>query len=428
MDFKKINEELKEFDYNNFEVSQEDLSEIEIELLRKNILKNKKLKNRKKKVIAAAAAIMIIGTVASPAVAKNIPILTRVYEALGIFDGYEDYTKYIGLSQNAGEYVITIEDMAVSKTKSTVSIKIEGTEKIRNDVFFSAMVANSGVSSSASNTRTYQVDDKTVIIAVEVRAIDGEFDAKQKFEIAVNEIDESKDDDEIAIETISNFNFKADFTNFMQDQIEIPINKSCGNYDFKEIVSNKTGTELVANIKNIVYDENFVPMYLNDKIYIIVDGVAYSTIGGSISDSGIYRCEFENLTSEIIENAKSIDVSIATETEEKFIKEKEIKEENISFVKEKKTESGEKIALSKIQKIDNNIKLTYTGKLANQINLASISLWEGNEKYARPVYGKSFYEGDNYIIEFKDVKMDADIAIRDFTNAVSKEVGKIKVK
>ncbi len=285
----------------DIDLSEIDLSEIEIKRIKNNVKKKlRKRGNIKRKIVASAVAIMLVGLISTPAVASNIPVLSNIYKQLGLFKGYEEYTNYIGQSKESNGYKITIENIIAIPNKLQAVIKVESKEPLKknpkedNFNFKVNMDKIKSGSSSSSSGDTYYIDDHNMILNY-TESLSGDTYPKQG-DLMLNIQKLSEDFKETELDL--SFDAKVDFSSAFKDKYNIDINKSINDKTkIKSLESNVMGSELTFSGDNIkdIYD-SWGPQY-----YIEVDGKIYSKTYGDNMD-------FPELTSDVIKNAKSISV------------------------------------------------------------------------------------------------------------------------
>lgn len=288
----------------DIELSQLNISEIEMEKIKKNV--KKKLRRRgniKRKIAASAVAVMLVGVISTPAVASNIPALNNIYKQLGLFKGYEKYTNYIGQSKESNGYKVTIENIIAIPNKLQAVVKIESEEPLKkspkedNFMFRVNMDKRKSGSSSSSSGDTYYIDDHNVILNY-TESLNGDTYPKQG-DLKLNIQKLSKDFKETELDL--NFDAKVDFSSAFKDKYYIEINKSINDKTkINSLESNAMGSKLTFSGEDIryIYD-SWGPQY-----YIEVDGKIYSKTYGDNMD-------FLDLTADVIRNAKSINVVVS---------------------------------------------------------------------------------------------------------------------
>ncbi|MBK1813386.1 DUF4179 domain-containing protein [Clostridium sp. YIM B02505] len=168
------------FDQAEFEKIEDSLSEIEIKRLNKN-LKKRIFKQNKRYIKAAAIAsiTLIIGTsIMTPAFAKTIvqyvPALENLYEKLGYYSEYKDFSQYIGVSKEAQGYKFTIDKLVADQDTVLVALRItkpglndeEQGKKSGNNFYIDADVDGLGKGAITGGTMTKRTIDKNTSIVL----------------------------------------------------------------------------------------------------------------------------------------------------------------------------------------------------------------------------------------------------------------------
>lgn len=439
MDINKISENLDDFNIDELELSEDNLCEIEIEAIRKQIKSKIKKPRRKGKIVAASTAILITGTMFTPAIAKNLPFISDIYKELGFFDGYEEYTKYIGESKSDNGYEITIDNIVGTQNKLMFTIRVKSPVKLSDDDIPTILIgANlnefAKANASAMSTTGKRIDDFNYAYTIEQVITENLIPEKGNVKILVSKHKPMTLENQMSVEFDLNIDFKSAF-----DETKIiKVNKNISDESIiREITTTISDTTVISkHIKND-YDE-FRDRY---SYYLNIDGTIYSNYGGLISDA-ISRVDFPLVTSEMIKNAKNIEVievkSIYNreEIEQKIIKENnEIIDgtfENITYPKEVISSKGLKGEFYKVKKEKNSIKFYFRSEYDPLLVFTYNSLSEdlGNGEY-------KFYNGElrkneeGYILEFKNINSNNKLNLNIETSNnidTSKVMGRAKVK
>ena len=468
MDIKKITDDLDNFNIDDLEISKDDLTEIELKGIKKKVKFGAKIKRNKRKMIAVASAVLITGTMCTPAVAKNIPILNQIYEELGFFKGYEDKTTHIGITEKYNGYEITVEDMLASDEIVKVSIKIKSNKKIENTEF-RVELGNIGVIGATSNSKVNRIDDYTVLITTNYSSTEGGYNKDDLFIIEVSEV---KNNDINTLNYLKKFEVKADLKDIKEKKLEIKIDKqlsedkkvvklNAGEFkvtiDIEEVFDKyEKESNKVRELSEIIYDEEgniksgtekeLINEY-NEKKYILengtdqrvllkIDDKVYMNSGATGNEKdNITVYDFNTIGVDDIKNAKSVEILYTDTTlykngiEDKFIKETE---GNITYDKKIITINGEEVK-GDLEIIGDKVRLSYNNNndIMSEINLANTILYESND------IGGSFNEGTVYTnsersyIEFDNVNLENEINIENYLNgdlAGHKVMNIIKVK
>lgn len=308
------NIDIAEKEYTSIKV---DFTEIDKERLKRNL--TSKILSRKKKVkkyimAASLSAIFILsGTfLYKPAFANDIKFIQPIYERLGYYKEYQDYTNYIGKSVEDKGYKFTVDNMVGTKDRLVIGIKIESNNPLpkncKND-FMCLATPNGTRGGGASSYKSYFLNDKTLILLLETKS---EVEYSKFGDININihnikigEADYNVNKDHIAEELNVNFNFKVDFSRAFANSSEIKVDKSFDINGSKKrinsIESNILGTILKGKVDNYnkaydyskdnifiymlkvddkIYTESSSSTY-NDKMSIIFNGATYDKLKNS---------------------------------------------------------------------------------------------------------------------------------------------------
>lgn len=291
-----------------------DFTEIDKERLKRNL--KGKILNRKKKVkkyimAASISAIFILsGTfLYKPAFANDIKFIQPIYERLGYYKEYQDYTNYIGKSVEDKGYKFTVDNIVGTKDRLVIGIKIESNNPLpkscKND-FMCFATPKGARGGGSSSYKAYFLNDKTLILLLETESSDvyskfGDIDINIH-NIKIDKADYNVNNDHIGEELNVNFNLKVDFSRSFANSSEIKINKSFDINGSKKrinsIESNILGTVLKGKVDNYnkaydhskdniftymlkvddkIYTESSSSMY-DDKLSIIFDGATYDKL------------------------------------------------------------------------------------------------------------------------------------------------------
>lgn len=442
MDINKISENLDDFNIDELKLSEDNLSEIEIQAMKKNIKSKIKKPRKKGRIVAASAAIVITGTMFTPAVAKNLPFISDIYKKLGFFDGYEKYTKYIGESKTDNGYKVTIDNISTNGGNILVAIKIESQEVINKKNFIKCFADTSGIAKSENGSSTSNVsyaDDKTVVIInnINLSVLDEVLtDGIIRLDIAM--IDES------STENLMNvfFDLKVDLKEPLSNLKAINVGKKLNDDIYVESLK---GTIKGANLKvedkaMVVGEEDVLGDWIYHYYYLNVDGVIHKVDINSSSgyENGIGSVHFPYLTAEQIDKATSIELTAVEVNRIRgrvdLVEIINSKKDNIVYFSDIKTKSGLEGGSYKIEVDNNKVKLYFKSGFEALGLLENITLWESDKEIgdAKGNIGLIKKDGDNYILEFDNVNLERDIEITarvanlDLDNA--KIIGTMKIK
>lgn len=456
MDFKKLNDDLDNFDIESLELSTDNLTEIELREMKYKKKLIARVKGSKRKLIVAASALIITAGMCTPAIANNIPILNEIYAELGIFDGYEDYREYIGQTKRVGIYEISIEDMMVFEDVMQIAIKVVSDEKLDNTNF--RIQTFSGGSVGTTNLK--RIDDYTMITTLASYSTDGHIDGKQAFNIEVSEV---KNNDEMTVRSLHTFEVKADFNNKKGEMVEFDINETikdngsqllrltANNASVRLEISNGDTTERYR-----LRDELFE---LHDKIYDnegnLREGVSnkqlkkYEELNIATSkeesydlalkvDDKIYNTNFgfgdeekmshifEQINIDDIKNANSVEVLYEHSGYVDYDTEQD-KIGKITYDKKIITKSGIVIEADLEVIGENKIRINYDSDVIDEIDLAKHYLWYEGEKSK---LGVGYSNNGQKYVEFEDVDLnrEANIHFRPYSVEINPTKMIIKVK
>ncbi|QAA30778.1 DUF4179 domain-containing protein [Clostridium manihotivorum] len=169
------------FDEDDYENIDAALTDIEIKNIKNNFRKKIKTNNKKKYAYIAAslALIITIGTFSvKPAFAdpfiESIPLIDSLYEKLGYYNEFKDFSSYIGLSQEKDGYKFTIDKLMADDENVMVALRIfkpglnknkDKNDKKVNNFNVSPLVSNgSFIFMGSDNDSTILNDDTTLIV------------------------------------------------------------------------------------------------------------------------------------------------------------------------------------------------------------------------------------------------------------------------
>jgi|GEM_PF-5053094 len=420
----------------NINIDEDEFKDIDVELndiekkriqktYRKNYKKKISIKKRiaKNAIIAAGLAVVIyLGGLTAPAMASNIPILRSIYDSLGIYDEYKDYTKYIGEIAKADKYEYSIEEFMVTPYKSLLGIKITSDYVIPdNHQGFMISAEIGGVHWDSSSSNQYRIDDHTLIVTEE-HNYNNKVPKKANIKVDIHSIDRNDN----ANETIGRFEFKANFDRSYNEFMSININNvEFNKYGIKlsEINSSIMGTDIVSKIQSKEKDEEEYlskndrlegVLKVDDKFY---GGDKYSSTRSSILGvKGVAITKIDNLKFNEVNDAKDITLLVyeAKYTQDELfeigiddgVKSDKIMEQGISYVKEYRFEDGTMGLFYGLERTNDTIKVHYKGKESDIVLLSrNLKIYSDKSmgKYYYPTIYKDSDLKDEFIIEFKNI-------------------------
>ena len=393
---------------NDIEIREVDIPDIVKERVRKkvkSIIRDRKVKKVKMAVsiIIGVFSFVIIGT---PAIATNNSILSELYRKIGIFDEFEDYKKFIGITKEDNGFKVTIEEMVATPNTMIVAVKIQSPTpflKDINDYLEVNMNLNKlGMTSVSGDTSTQYIDDYNCIIVNEVDSIEGMFPQKGNISINVN-----KRNEELEEQFNISFDINADFKSAFRDIDEIEINKPLGDIDIKSFTSSIIKSNLLVDMKNLNHS-NLVNAFI-----INVDG-RYHYGTSMFSTDNDAMVEFKTLKYSEVKEAKNISIIYTGLTgREEFETDAIWEVENgISYPREIITSLNKEYRINKVERDSRKVKL-YIESNDIPIDLLTNLVLSTNSDAENIFWFGTMYkeENNNYIIEFSDVNINGDLKV-----------------
>lgn len=405
----------------NIDISEKEFDHIDVEL---NDIEKKRIRKNYKKTITkkssfikkagiACGLVLIIGItplIATPAMACNIPILSNIYETLGIYHEYKDYTTYISQSIKVSNYTYTIDNIMVTPNQSLMAVKITSTEPIPADhEGFMITPSIGGVHCDDGSSQDYRIDDYNIVTTIENGYIN-EVPKKSTIKIDIESFD-SRDTD-----SHGTFEFKTDFDRSYTEFTSLPVkNATIDKYgvNVKEINSSIMETTIVSE----GYEKDKLKFLLN------IDGKLYGGLE-SIS-SGQMTTRIGGLDVNAINNSKNISLLIYeakySEYECDYRKESlkktieqpnNIEEQNVSFLPYYNFLDGHKGEFYNLERNENTIRIHYNGKASDIIPLCDVSAWyEGNINLAISKVILNPKDKNDFTLEFNNLPKDKKIKL-----------------
>lgn len=405
---------------------------MEIKKLKKS-LKKKVYKANKKhfKIAASIALVGIIGfTLITPAfaetIAQNIPFVDTLYEKLGYYKDYKDFSQYIGVSKEIKGYKFTIDKFIADEYTVLVALRINKpglNEKADEDGKNLDFIMSSDLSGTNKGTimsgsiNNWVIDKDNSIVILENKAAPKKILPK-RFDMKVN-IHSMVDKD-------ININFDLPVSREKM-QKEIFVKKELGqstvgeNLKVKlhEISASPISTSIKYSFKGELKDNQSIEFYTYDD-----KGRIYLQNSDRAEDSE-YRMSSLN---RIEQDAKKLYIipyiEIQGTSENYMDKYKNPDFYNKSFSIDTKREfdfkEDGKINVYKIEKSNSSIKFYYSLKgFQSTLNKRYIiNLQENNndkQENMKGIFTKNMRmykvdtnEADNYCIEFYDIDMSKD--------------------
>lgn len=400
-----------------------------------SILKRKKSRKRGMSIAAALAVFMIVGVTSKPALAGDIPVLSDLYIALGFTEDYLPVTKYVGKSVEGDGIKVTVDNIAATNQIIKMTVKIEseaGIFELPSDYGVHVTAEVNGMS-VGSGGGSYNVDKNTQVRVLDLMTMDG---FPSNGTIKLNISSEEYDIDE-------SLEFKVDFTDSMKDNYKknVIMEKSCDGNNVYSLEATGIGTML--EVETYKGDTDSVILKIDDRVY-------YWT-GPSIGDEEKSYMFFDEVLKEDVEKAKDISVIIRKDVvvqgvgivswpeqteQEKKAQEEKLKEanikyeeeqriyneaysklqkenkDNISYVTEIQSKTGEIVYLSGVERNENKITVAIDGQNKSDALSVAINMYLDYED-------DSLYEGrmilretnTGYVLEYDKVK-DENVVLR----------------
>ncbi|WP_160678840.1 DUF4179 domain-containing protein [Clostridium sp. C8-1-8] len=414
------------FDEEDYENIDATLTDIEIKNIKNKFRKKLKANNKKKYAYIAAsmALIITIGTFSvKPAFAdpfiESIPLIDSLYEKLGYYKEFKDFSSYIGLSQEKDGYKFTIDKLMADDENVMVALRIfkpglnkDKNDKKANDFDISPLVSNGNlIFMSADNSSTI-LDDDTILIV-------------SKLEVAPAKKVPKRLDMNLVIRNhdIPNLYVKFLVPVSRENTLESTISKNnpgkikLGNIDTVKINRLKT-SPLNTSIKFSLEKGDKDP--IDFEFYLFDDkGRIYNTITSRSDDSGYYITDF----TKVEKDAKKLYISASLTNRSEVIKddkrvistpEEFHKAHDLYTLRSFHVDNIGTIKINKIEKNSDNIKFYFNLDDPNNLLKAyyPINLAEKHgdelEMYIHQDYTK-FYkdtnskEKDSYILEYDNI-------------------------
>lgn len=430
----KVYEEFNNINFNETEFNfiEDSLTEVEIKKLKKS-LKKKVYKTNKKhfKIAASIALVGIIGfTLITPAfaetIAQNIPFVDTLYERLGYYKDYKDFSQYIGLSKEIKGYKFTIDKFIADEHTVLVALRINKAglnEKVDEDGKSLDFIMNSDLSGTNKGTimsgsvNSWVIDEDNSIVILENKTAP-EKSLPKRFDMKVN-IHSMADKD-------INISFDLPVSREkMQKEILVKkeLRQSAVGENLKiklhEISASPLNTDIKYSFEGKLKDNQFIEFYAYDD-----KGRIYLENSGGADDSG-YRMSSLN---RIEQDAKKlyiipyIEVQGTSENYMDKYKNPDFYNKYFSIDTKKEFDFKEdgKVNVYKIEKSNNSIKFYYSLKgFQSTLNKRYIiNLQENNndkQENMKGIFTKNMRmykvdanEGDNYCIEFYDIDTSKD--------------------
>lgn len=419
MDIKESLNLIDSYNIDDIELAEVSLSDEELKRT-KDFIDNltHPIPNHKKYIkVATLAMFFIISIFPVSALAQRIPFINSIYEKLGIFTGYENYTNYIGITNEKNGYKVTIDNIGATKDRLVVSMNVSSEKPLymnpKDDNFIVNISMNvNGVRGSSSGLSSYYIDEHNVLLVYEEK-IHGSYSEKGTLKLDLLKREKDSLNEELSM----SFNMNVDFSDaFSQSQTYTVEKQIFDNCILSRIETTIMGTDIFLNSSDINYNiesDLFKNYSSSPKLYLEIDGILHF-----YDNTNLYK--FKTVTSEIYKNAKNINLIVAQNTSNSKITESsmtfDMKDEfNILYPRIIESSSGKKCIVSKIERTDDSIKFHLSSEFNPLVILSESNLVELNTKgYSDRRYEGYAYKDTNnkdYILEFKNVNKDVKVKL-----------------
>ncbi|GKU27746.1 DUF4179 domain-containing protein [Clostridium folliculivorans] len=292
------------FSEEEFDNIETDLTDLEVKQLKNNFRKNIKIFNKKKfmYIVASLAIFITVGTfTVKPAFAQSfiesIPVIDSLYEKLGYYKEFKDFSSYVGLSQEKDGYKFTIDKLmaddenvmvAMRIYKSGLNTKIDEDGKLGENFMIVPYLPSSFDLFMSSDNNSKIIDDNTRLVVTTFKTVPSKRPPK-RFDLSL-EIHSMQDTnmnlkftlpvsrEKIIDETISKNNLGF-----------ISLNDSC-KIHIDRFKMSPLGTSIKFTLPSNVNDHQNFSFYLYDD-----KGRIYETKSCRSQDEKNFICDFTNV-------------------------------------------------------------------------------------------------------------------------------------
>ncbi|SHI18832.1 DUF4179 domain-containing protein [Clostridium intestinale] len=413
LEIMKISEEIN-ISEEEFEDIPVDLNELEIKKSKREIkkriksLEDKKLK--RKLGVKRLSAVGIFFVVASslivflskPAFAEKIELFDEIYNKLGYYKEYKDYSQYIGESKTDKGYTFTIEKLVVTPSKAVVAIRVNAEKPFDRDkdksilenlsvfVNFPNMDAKWGTGSQ----NVEYIDDNTAILVNESEIYGGYFKKRGDLKINLNSMKIEGVDDVSA-----NFDFKVNFSESFNKVLDRKIDKFVKIGNEETYMKSMQSTILGTHIYFTTFDMNE-----NGKFVLEVDDKIYRFMSWGSGEDGA-NTFIKELTYDVIKNAKSIKIiPIYKEDVKEEVKqlnsEDLVLNENLKVPQKFMFSKDSQGEIYKVENLNNKLRIYYDNGERTLAEISSMDIYgEGEQDWAKSVIEKDPERKNGYFIE-----------------------------
>lgn len=416
MDFSeimKISEEIN-ISEEEFEDIPVDLNEFEIKKSKREIKKRIKSLEDKKfkrklgvKRLSAAGIFFVVASslivfLSKPAFAEKIELFDEIYNKLGYYKEYKDYSQYIGESKTDKGYTFTIEKLVVTPSKAVVAIRVNSEKPFDRDkdksilenlsmfVNFPNMDAKWGT----GRQNVEYIDDNTAILVNESEIYGGYFKKRGDFKINMHSMKIEGVDDVSA-----NFDFKVDFSESFNKVLDRKIDKFVKIGNEETYMKSMQSTILGTHIYFTTFDMN-----KNGKFILEVDDKIYRFIGWGSGEDGA-NTFIKELTYDIMKNAKSIKIipiykEDFNEELPELNSEGLVLNENLKVPQKFMFSKDSQGEIYKLENLNDKLRIYYDNGERTLAEISSMDIYgEGEQYWAKSVIEKDPERENGYFIE-----------------------------
>lgn len=398
MNPKDILDNLDNIDIENITLAKADICEFDQQKSLRGV-KNK-IKDRKRKQYIKVAcmflALLTLGAISTKSFASELPFIKDIYKQFGAFDGFEDYTTFIGQTQEKNGFKVTIDNIVASKNTLIVTTTINSTEEFEmspkeDEYVLSILNAQKyGITGYSISPSISYIDNHNLALTTIIETTDS-LPVKGELNLSLN----------LDFKEYMNFKLNIDFSTCIGETKTYDINRELNNiFDIKSLEINPLGASLFLEDKPGNSNEH-VPIF-----YLIVDGVYY---GDNLSggDGKTIRVRFENITSnKITKNSKISLIAVSPIQDGKCDEVVTYKSfESGTYPSKIVTPLGQNAEIKDIFFKDNTLNLTFTSEYNPLLELRSLVLFKDNSPL--PHCGEIKKINDNtYTVSYKNIYKD----------------------
>lgn len=426
----RIYEEFNNISFNESEFDQieDSLTEIEIKKtknkLRKQVYKTER-KHLKMTASIALAAIICI-TFVTPAFAKAvgiyIPVIETIYEKIGYYKEFKDFSQYIGVSKEDKGYKFTIDKLvadddtvlvAMRISKQGLNAKNEPSDNLREFMMTADLSGIRRGTMMGGSAEQRVLDENTSLVLLENETGPGK-SLPKRFNMKLNihsyfdgdmsvNFDLPVSREKIQSETIFKKNLGQ---STVKDGLEVKLN---------EFKASPIGTSIKYSFKGELSESPLIDFYAYDD-----KGRVYAEISNRSDDSGYYISSINKIE----RDAKKLYIVpyIQLRNEKDVYNTDKIKSldfynkyYSIETIREFDFKEYGKINVYKTEKNDNRIRIYYSSKVEQNVLKTNniINIWEVNKDnqdkrlWIRPsdlkIYKPDSNMPNNFCVEFDNV-------------------------